>query len=110
MVGHRTALRLVPGGMGDVTAPVPAASVTCWACGMADPPPDPACSAGPERIDHRVGTAAGCPHCGRLREACARRPCFGSPPKAATTTAQLVRLSRLAQRLVIRPGASRAER
>jgi hypothetical protein len=109
MVGHGAALRLVPDGMGDVTAPVPA-SVTCWACGRTDPPPDPTCSTNSERIDHRVGTAAGCPHCGRLREACARRPCFGSLHEAATTTAQLVRLSRLAQRLVIRPGASRAER
>ncbi len=109
MAGHRAALRLVPGGMGDVNAPVPAASLKCWVCGMTDPPPDPTCSAGPERADHRVGTAAGCPHCGRLPEACARRPCFGSLHKAAMA-ARLVRLSRLARRLVIRPEAGRAER
>ena len=98
--------------MSDVNAPMArsAEGVRCWVCGVADPSPDPTCSAGPERIDHRVGTAAGCPHCGRLREACARRPCFGSLHEAVATTAQLVRLSRLAQRLVIQPGASGAER
>ena len=110
MAGHRAALRLVPGGMGDVNAPVPPASLKCWVCAMADPPPDPMCSAGPERIDHRVGTTAGCPHCGRLREACARRSCFGSLHEdAATTTAQLIRLSRLARRLVTRPAAGGAD-
>ncbi len=60
----------------------------CPVCGMGDPPPDPTCRDG---WDHRVGTAAGCPYCGRLQEACARRPCFGSLHQAATT-AQLVRL------------------
>ena len=109
MVGHRAALRIALGGMGDVNAPVPAAGLTCRACGMADPPPDPTCPAGPERVDHRVGTAAGCRYCGRLREACARRPCFGSLHEAAMTTAQLVRLSRLARRLVMRPAAGRAD-
>ena len=109
MAGHRSALRLVPGGMGDVNAPVPAASLKCSVFGMADPPPDPTCSAGPERMDHRVGTAAGCRYCGRLREACARRPCFGSIHEAATTTAQPVRLSRLARRLVMRPAADGAD-
>ena len=109
MAGHRAALRLVPGGMGDMNAAVPAASLKCSVCGMADPPPDPTCSASPERIDHRVGTAVGCPHCGRLREACARRPCFGSLDEAATTTAHLVRLSRLARRLVMRPAAGGAD-
>jgi hypothetical protein len=75
-------------------------------CGLADPPPYPTCRDG---RDHRVGTAAGCPHCGRLPEACARRPCFGSIHEAATTTAQLVRLSQLARRLVTRPAADRAD-
>ena len=53
---------------------------TCRVCGLADPPPDPTCRDG---RDHRVGTAAGCPHCGRLPQACARRPCFGSMHEAA---------------------------
>jgi hypothetical protein len=61
MAGHRAALRLLPGGMGEVNAPVPAAGLTCCVCGMADPPPDPTCSAGPERIDHRVGTRSQVP-------------------------------------------------
>ena len=55
---------------------------TCRACGLADPPPDPTCRDG---RDHRVGTVAGCPHCGRLPQACARRPCFGSMHEAART-------------------------
>jgi hypothetical protein len=105
MSGHRAAVRLVPGEAG---APVPAADAqTCQACGLTDPPPEPACRDG---RDHHVGTAAGCRYCGRLREACARRPCFGSlHDEAATTAAQLVRLSRLARRLVMRPGAGRAD-
>jgi hypothetical protein len=87
-----------------------AAPVTCLWCGMADPPPDPTCLVGQDLIDHRVGTAAGCRYCGRLQEACARRPCFGSlHEEAATTTAQMVRLSRLARRLVMRPAAGRAD-
>ena len=45
---------------------------TCMGCGMADPPPDMTCRWG---RDHRVGTATGCPGCGRLMAACARRPC-----------------------------------
>jgi hypothetical protein len=85
----------------------PSAEVrTCRVCGLADPPPDPACRDG---RDHRVGTASGCPHCGRLPQACARRPCFGSMHEAAGTTAQLVRLTRLARRLVTRPAAGRAD-
>ncbi len=109
MPGHRSALRLVLGGMSGVNAPVLAKGLKCWVCGMAGPPPDPTCSAGPERMDHRVGTAAGCRYCGRLREVCARRPCFGSLHEAAITTAQPVRLSRLVRRLVMRPAAGRAD-
>ena len=109
MAGHRAALKLAPGGMGDLTAPVPAAGLKCWVCGMVDPPPDPTCSAGPKRIDHRLGITAGCHHCGRLPEACARRPCFGSLHEANMTNSQLVRLSRLARRLVTRPAAGRAD-
>jgi hypothetical protein len=88
--------------MSDVHALIPASAEarTCRVCGLADPPPDPTCHDG---RDHRVGTAAGCPHCGRLREACARRPCFGSMHQAAATTARLAQLSRLARRLVTRP-------
>ena len=90
--------------------PRPAEVRTCRVCGLADPPPDPTCRDGQDLVDHRVGTAAGCPHCGRLREACARRPCFGSMHEAARTKAQLVvRLSRLARRLVTRPAAGRAD-
>jgi hypothetical protein len=62
----------------------------CVVCGMAGPPPDPTCTGG---WDHKIGRTAGCPHCERLREACARRPCFGSLREE--TTARLVRLSRL---------------
>ena len=62
--------------------------LTCQVCGMAGPPLDPTCRDG---LDHRVGTAAGCPYCGRLPRACARRPCFGSLHEAAMA-AQLVRL------------------
>jgi len=45
---------------------------TCPGCQMADPPPSMTCTLG---RDHRVGTAAGCPGCGRLMAACALRPC-----------------------------------
>jgi len=94
--------------MSDVhaLAAAPTEVRTCQVCGLADPPPDPMCRDG---RDHRVGTAAGCPHCGRLPQACVRRPCFGSMYGAATTKAQLVRLSRLARRLVTRPAAGRAD-
>jgi hypothetical protein len=44
----------------------------CWVCGMADPPREQTCVLG---RDHQVGTTDGCPHCGRLRAACAARPC-----------------------------------
>ena len=43
----------------------------CLACQIPDPPPDQTCTLG---RDHRVGTASGCPACGRLTAACARRP------------------------------------
>jgi hypothetical protein len=45
---------------------------TCLTCQMTDPPPSMTC-----RLDrdHRVGRASGCPACGRLTAACARRPC-----------------------------------
>ena len=106
MAGHRAAVRLVPGGMGDVNATAPPDAPKCVVCGMADPPPDPTCTGG---WDHHVDRAAGCPYCGRLPQACAWRPCFGSLPEAAITTARLVRLSRLARRLVTRPAAGRAD-
>jgi len=64
---------------------------TCRICGLADPPPDPTCHDG---RDHRVGAATGCPRCGRLLQACARRPCFGSPHEAARAEAQLIQLAR----------------
>ncbi len=106
MSGHRAAqAKGAPGGTGEAGAPGPAADAkTCQACVLTDPPPEPTCRDG---RDHRVGTAAGCPHCGRLAEACARRPCFGSMHEAAMTT-RLIRLSRLARRLVMGPVADRA--
>ncbi|HEX5301694.1 MAG TPA: hypothetical protein VFW50_32355 [Streptosporangiaceae bacterium] len=64
---------------------------TCRICGLADPLPDPTCHDG---RDHRVGTATGCPHCGRLQQACSRRPCFGSMHGAARAKAQLTHLAR----------------
>ena len=93
--------------MSDVRALVSAPSEvrTCRACGVAEPPPDPTCTGG---RDHRVGTEAGCPHCGRLPQACARRPCFGSMRQAGGTTARLAWLGRLAWRLITRPAAARA--
>jgi len=50
----------------------PAATRTCLACQMTDPPPSMTCRQG---RDHYAGPAAGCPACGRLRTACAWRPC-----------------------------------
>jgi hypothetical protein len=69
----------------------PAEVQTCRTCGFADPPPDPTRHDG---RDHRIGTATGYPHCGRLLlQACARRPCFGSMHKAARAKAQLTQLA-----------------
>jgi hypothetical protein len=45
---------------------------SCLACQMPAPPPEQTCTLG---RDHRVGTASGCPACGCLIAACARRPC-----------------------------------
>ena len=53
--------------------PAPAEKRTCRVCGLAGPPPEPTCRIGQDLVDHRVGTVAGYPHCGRLWEACARR-------------------------------------
>lgn len=49
----------------------------CVDCGMVDPPPERTCDGGVGGIlrDHFVGDDVGCPHCGRLAEACARNPC-----------------------------------
>jgi hypothetical protein len=94
--------------MSDVHAlvPVSAQLPTCRVCGLADPPPDPTCRDG---LDHRVGTAAGCPRCGRLPQACAWRPCFASMHEVTRPETQLaVRLSRLARRLIIQLAAGRA--
>jgi hypothetical protein len=46
--------------------------VRCLRCGLTAAWPDPGCDDG---ADHYVGRAAGCPCCGRLLLACARRPC-----------------------------------
>ncbi len=88
--------------MNDVNAPAPAPAggLTCLVCGMPDPPPDPTCHHG---LDHRVGRAAGCPHCGRLPQACAWRPCFGSLHDAGSG------LVRRMWRAVTRPAAGRAD-
>ncbi len=79
--------------MSDVHAlvPAPAKARTCRVRGLADPLPDPTCHDG---RDHRVGTATGYPHCGRLQQACARRPCFGSMHMAARAKAPLTQLLR----------------
>lgn len=79
--------------MSDVHAPVPAPTQVqmCRVYGLADPPPDPTWHDG---RDHYVGTAARCPHCGRLQQACARQPCFGSMHGAARTKARLTQLAR----------------
>ena len=69
----------------------PAEVRTCRICGLANPPPDPTFHDG---RDHRIGTATGCPHCGRLLQACAQRPCFGSMHGAARAKAQLIQLAR----------------
>ena len=45
--------------------------LTCLDCGMVNPPPEETCG----HRDHFVGTAHGCPHCGRLMAACRIRPC-----------------------------------
>jgi hypothetical protein len=52
--------------------------VTCLDCGAVNPPPEMTCDGGtPGGIlrDHFVGDDKGCPNCGRLMGACARRPC-----------------------------------
>lgn len=51
--------------------------LTCQECGMASPPPDQTCDGGHGGMlrDHYVGIECGCPWCGRLMLACARRPC-----------------------------------
>ena len=46
-------------------------TVRCLDCGVEDPPPEQTCLNG---MDHFVGNQ-GCGFCGRLKLACARRPC-----------------------------------
>jgi len=53
---------------------------TCLVCQMEEPPPSMTCTLG---RDHRVGTASGCPACGRLAAACAARPCSAARPGRA---------------------------
>jgi len=62
----------VPRNLPAVTGPGALPAPRCWVCGMADPPPEQTCALG---RDYPVGTTDGCPHCGRLRAACAARPC-----------------------------------
>ena len=53
-------------------------ATTCLDCGTVNPPPEMTCDGGtPGGIlrDHFIGDDKGCPHCGRLMLACARRPC-----------------------------------
>ena len=80
-------------------------TLTCGICGAADPEPTPTCMVG---LDHRVGTQAGCRYCGRLLDACALRPCFGSLHEEAVVRAQVVQLSRVVRRLVVGPRADGA--
>jgi hypothetical protein len=80
------------------------ASRTCLACQIsgADPPPSMTCRLG---RDHRVGTAAGYPGCGRLMAACARRPC--SAWQGARC--ERVKATRTAPGTRDQPGRERAE-
>jgi hypothetical protein len=55
----------------DLVVPAGQPGRVCRACQMPDPP-DQTCTLG---RDHYVGPDAGCPACGRLMAACARRPC-----------------------------------
>jgi hypothetical protein len=57
------------------------AGLWCRRCALADPPPSMTCRL---RRDHRIGTAAGCPGCGRLMAACGRRPCSAWPRERAS--------------------------
>lgn len=55
-----------------------ARAAPCLVCGDPDPAPEMTCGRGGYEHgprDHRVGVKAGCPSCGRLKAACARRPC-----------------------------------
>jgi hypothetical protein len=54
------------------------AAAPCLVCGTPDPAPEMTCGGGGYEFDprdHFVGDGAGCPNCGRLKAACARRPC-----------------------------------
>ena len=60
----------------DVLEGLPLRRPACLECGDQDPRPDQECPITPSMYaDHFVGTEAGCGHCGRLVEACKRRPC-----------------------------------
>ncbi len=52
--------------------PAAGGPLKCLCCMMTDPPLTETYHRG---RDHRVGHTAGRPGCGRLMEACARRPC-----------------------------------
>jgi hypothetical protein len=56
-----------------LAAPGAGQVLTCLECGMTDPPPEMTCTT--IGYDHRIGLAAGCPACLRLKAACAARPC-----------------------------------
>ena len=75
----------------------------CLVCGMTDPSPDRACLPG---WDHRVSPPeAGCPGCGRLSAACARRfPCQARRSLFGWQLARL-RLRRAWRRRRHRPGS-----
>jgi hypothetical protein len=60
------------GGHEGVTRQDHHTAPACRGCLMTDPPPDQTCYQGQ---DHYIGPPAGCPGCGRLAAACARRPC-----------------------------------
>jgi len=77
---------------------------TCRACQMTGPPPDQTCRRG---RDHYVGTTAGCPACGRLTAACARRPCSaarGPLPRTRLARIQLAMALAAARQARTRPG------
>jgi hypothetical protein len=75
--------------------------LTCLVCGMTGPSPDSPCLPG---WDHRVSPPeAGCPGCGRLKAACARRfPCQARRSRLGWRLTKL-RLRRAWRRM--RPGS-----
>jgi hypothetical protein len=73
--GEGGPVRLISDDPAFRTPGTEAAGAPCLDCGMPAPPPEQTCTKG---RDHRVGLTAGCQGCGRLKEACAARPCVAA--------------------------------